>query len=113
MQRRVPCHYPGRSIAFRVDPGSNPNYFAAVVEFEDGDGDLAGVDLKQALDSDTWESMQQSWGAVWKLDVGSTLRAPFSIKLTSESGRTLVANNVIPAGWQPGNTYRSIVNYDA
>lgn len=109
--KRVPCNYPGRSVAFHVDAGSNPNYFAALVEYEDGDGDLAGVDFKQALDSATWESMQQSWGAVWKLDIGSTLRAPFSIKLISESGKTIVANNVIPAGWQAGKSYRSIVNF--
>ncbi|XP_057495437.1 LOW QUALITY PROTEIN: putative expansin-B2 [Actinidia eriantha] len=109
--RRVKCNYPGVSLTFHVDAGSNPNYFAALVEYEDGDGDLSGVDLKEALDSDTWLPMVQSWGAVWKLDTGSTLRAPFSLKLTGESGKTLVANNVIPAGWQPGKTYRSVVNF--
>ena len=98
-------------MAFHVDAGSNPNYFASLIEYEDGDGDLSGVDLKEALDSDTWTPMQQSWGAVWKLDKGSSLQAPFSIKLIGESGKTLVANNVIPAGWQPGQTYRSVVNF--
>ncbi|KAH7863279.1 hypothetical protein Vadar_015646 [Vaccinium darrowii] len=109
--KRVPCNYPGVSVSFRVDPGSNPNYFAVAIEYEDGDGDLSGVDLKQALDSDSWTSMRQSWGAVWRLDAGSALQAPFSIKLIGESGSTIVANNVIPAGYQPGQTYRSIVNF--
>ncbi|KAK2981463.1 hypothetical protein RJ640_017485 [Escallonia rubra] len=108
---RVPCNYPGTTVAFQVDAGSNPNYFASLIEYEAGDGSLAGVELKEALDSDTWISMQQSWGAVWKYDSSSALQAPFSIKLTSESGNTLVANNVIPAGWQPGKTYRSLVNF--
>ncbi|XP_052192168.1 expansin-B18-like [Diospyros lotus] len=109
---RAECNYPGATVAFHVDAGSNPNYFVTLIEYEDGDGDLSGVNLKQALDSDSWQPMQQSWGAVWKLDAGSTLKSPFSIKLVGESGQTLVANNVIPAGWQPGKTYRSVVNFN-
>lgn len=110
--QKVKCNFPGAKVAFHVDSGSNPNYFAALIEYEDGDGELGAVNLKQALDSDSWLPMQQSWGAVWKLDGAGQLRAPFSIKLTSlDSGKTLVANNVIPAGWQPGQTYRSVVNF--
>ncbi|CAN1267065.1 EXPB5 [Linum perenne] len=83
-----------------------------LLEFEAGDGDLATVDLQQSSD-DQWEPMQQSWGAVWKLDSGNRLNPPFSIKLTSRfSGETLVAKNVIPAGWQAGATYRSLVNFN-
>ena len=42
------------SLIFHVNAGSNPNYFVVLVEYEDGDGELSGVDLKEALDSDTW-----------------------------------------------------------
>ncbi|XP_058208267.1 expansin-B18-like [Rhododendron vialii] len=113
---RVPCDYAGTTIAFRVDPGSNPCYFAVAPQFEEGDGDLASVDLKEATSAtagpDEWKPMQQSWGAVWKLESGSALQAPFSIRLTSgNTGRILVANDVIPAGWQPGAIYPSLVNY--
>ncbi|KAH9678523.1 hypothetical protein WN944_024652 [Citrus x changshan-huyou] len=108
---RVACDYSGRNIAFHVDQGSNPNYLAVVVEFEDGDGDLAGVDVKEG--SGEWRAMQQSWGATWKLDAGSELHPPLSLRLTSQySSQTLVANNVIPQGWMPGATYRSLVNYN-
>ncbi|OMO98197.1 Major pollen allergen Lol pI [Corchorus olitorius] len=107
---RVACEYPGKKITFHVDMGSNTNYFAVLVEFEDGDGDLAGVYLKEA--SGRWRAMQQSWGAVWKLDAGAALHPPFSLRLVSQySGQILVANNVIPQGWKPGVTYRSLVNY--
>lgn len=109
---RVQCNYPGKTITFHVDSGSNSNYFASLIEYGDGDGDLGTVELKQALDGDSWRPMQQSWGAVWKLDAGTALTAPFSIRLTSgESGETIVANSVIPAGWTPGQTYRSVVNF--
>lgn len=98
-------------MAFKVDPGSNPYYFAVVIEYEDGDGDVASVELREAEES--WRPMQQSWGAVWKLNSASPLRPPFSITLTSLlSHRTLVAYNVIPVGWKPGQTYRSIVKFD-
>ncbi|XVF11219.1 hypothetical protein REPUB_Repub08aG0007300 [Reevesia pubescens] len=111
---RVDCDYSGKKIAFQVDLGSNSNYFAMLVEFEDGDGDLAGVYLEASSrgSGGDWRAMQQSWGAVWKLDAGSELHPPFSIRLSSQySGKTLVAKNVIPQGWQPGATYRSLVNY--
>ncbi|EHA8591694.1 putative Expansin-B11 [Cocos nucifera] len=107
---RVACEYPGKTITFHVDSGSNPYYLAVVVEFEDGDGDLSAVELKEGPAE--WRAMSQSWGAVWRLDSGSALDGPLSIQLTSQySGRKLVANNVIPAGWKPGSTYRSFVNY--
>lgn len=112
---RVACDYSGKTIAFHVDQGSNSNYFAVVIEFEEGDGDLGGVYLKEGSKSTShqgWRVMQQSWGAVWKLDAGSELHAPFSIRLVSRySGQSLVAQNVIPNGWKPGSTYRSLVNY--
>ncbi|RWW05934.1 hypothetical protein BHE74_00024431 [Ensete ventricosum] len=108
--RRVPCNYPGVNVAFKVDAGSNANYFAAVIEFEGGDGDLSAVDVQPAGGS--WIPTQQSWGANWKLNSGSPLQAPLSIRLTSGlSSKTLVATNVIPVGWKPGVTYTSSVNY--
>ncbi|CAD6250022.1 unnamed protein product [Miscanthus lutarioriparius] len=110
--KRVPCKYSGVNIAFRVDQGSNPFYFEVLVEFEDGDGDLSAVDLMEA-GCGTWTPMVQNWGALWRYNsnTGKALKAPFSLRLTSDSGKVLVANNVIPAGWNPGATYRSLVNY--
>ncbi|KAL3524139.1 hypothetical protein ACH5RR_016973 [Cinchona calisaya] len=112
---RVACDYSGKTISFRVDLGSNPQYFAVVIEFEEGDGDLADVALKQSSSTsgrDEWWGMQQSWGAVWRLNAGSQLHPPFSLKLMSQySGKILIARNVIPVGWKPGATYRSLVNY--
>ena len=110
----VACDYSGKTITFHVDQGSNPFYFAVVIEYEEGDGDLGSVDLKESSteSNDEWRTMQQSWGAVWKLDAGSLLQAPLSIRLTSQySGQTLVAKDVIPNGWKPGSSYRSVVNY--
>ncbi|XP_073138108.1 expansin-B15-like [Henckelia pumila] len=112
--KRVPCNFNGASVAFRVDAGSNPNYFAVLIEFENGYG-LSKVELKQAGygGGGAWLLMQRSWGSVWRLNVGSSLQPPFSMRLTSGggSGKTIEANNVIPAGYKPGKTYRSIINF--
>ncbi|XP_062217493.1 expansin-B11-like [Phragmites australis] len=110
--KRVPCKYSGVNIAFRVDQGSNPFYFEVLIEFEDDDGDLNSVDLMES-GCGTWTPMVQNWGALWRYNsnTGKALKAPFSLRLTSDSGKVLVANNVIPAGWKAGATYRSLVNY--
>nr|AUE24177.1 expansin 54 [Saccharum hybrid cultivar] len=107
---RVPCNWNGVDVAFRVDAGSNANYLAMAIEYESGDGDLRAVEL-QMQSGAAWAPMERSWGAVWRYQSGSSLQGPLSVRLTSGSGKTLVASNVIPAGWQPGNTYRSVVNF--
>ncbi|KAK4486769.1 hypothetical protein RD792_006651 [Penstemon davidsonii] len=106
--RRVDCNFRGVSVAFRVDPGSNNYYFSTVIEYENGDG-LAKVELNQ---NGQWLQMQQLWGANWKINAPGGLRPPFSIRLTSaNTWKTIVARNVIPANYKPGQTYRSFVNF--
>ncbi|KAF8690847.1 hypothetical protein HU200_041246 [Digitaria exilis] len=108
--RRVQCKYPGVNIAFKVDQGANPYYMNVLIEFEDDDGDLNAVDLMEA-GSRVWTPMAHNWGAMWRLNNGKRLNGPFGLRLTSDSGRVLVVNNAIPAGWKPGMTYRSVANY--
>ncbi|KAK6920329.1 RlpA-like protein, double-psi beta-barrel domain [Dillenia turbinata] len=108
--QQVQCNYPGVTIVFTVDPGSTKNYFVTLIEFEDGDGDLGKVDL---LVGGAWLPLQRSHGAVWMINSGTELSGAFSIRLTTlASGKTLVANNVIPADWLPGHSYRSSVNFN-
>ncbi|KAG0472632.1 hypothetical protein HPP92_014489 [Vanilla planifolia] len=108
---RIPCHYNGYTIAFKVDGGSTAYYFAVLVEFEGGDGDLSAVELKQFGGSQGWLRLEQSWGATWKLNSGSPLTPPLSIRLTTlASHAVVVADDVIPVGWKAGATYRSHVS---
>ncbi|PHU31048.1 hypothetical protein BC332_03141 [Capsicum chinense] len=43
--QRVPCQYRNTKIAFKVAPGSNPNFLSVNVQFQSGDGDLNLVDF--------------------------------------------------------------------
>jgi len=97
-------------VTFHVEEGSNSVYLAVLVEFEDGDGDVVQVDLMEA-NSGYWTPMRESWGSIWMLDSNHRLQAPFSLRITNESGRKLVANRVIPANWAANTYYRSIIQY--
>ncbi|KAE9603186.1 hypothetical protein Lal_00018781 [Lupinus albus] len=112
--RRVPCNF-GKSIAFTIDDGASPYYFATEIEYENGDGNIVEIELKQGIESSTWIPMFRSWGAKWALNPGFMLNPPFSLKLTEagkgDTKKTIVAENVISINWKPGQVYRSFVNF--
>ncbi|XP_015950837.3 putative expansin-B2 [Arachis duranensis] len=111
--QRVSCSF-GQPIVFTIDNGANQYYFATEIEYENGEGNLVDVELKQA-NQDSWIPMKRLWGARWVLNLGSLMQPPFSLKLTETSvngsSKTIEANNVIPAGWQPGQVIRSAINF--
>jgi hypothetical protein len=108
--RRVPCNYAGINLTFRIDSGSNPYYLAVLVEYEAGDGDMTLLEVMPNPGSG-WAPMTPSWGVVWKYQGDSSMPGPFSFRITTSSGQILVAENAVPAGWQPGQTYVSAVNF--
>jgi hypothetical protein len=109
----VPCEFPGLKVGFHVEEGSNAVYMAILVEYENGDGDVVQVDLMESgrRGGGRWTRMRASWGSIWRLDSNHRLQAPFSVRIRNESGKTLVARNVIPKNWRPNTFYRSIVQY--
>ncbi|GJM87887.1 hypothetical protein PR202_ga03886 [Eleusine coracana subsp. coracana] len=109
--RRVQCNFPGLTINFHVEHGANPNYLAVLVEFANKDGTVVQVDLMEA-NSGYWVPMRESWGDIWRMDSYRPLKGPFSFRLRSDSGKMVVANNVIPANWQPNTDYRSYVQFN-
>ncbi|KAM7274962.1 hypothetical protein ACFE04_016828 [Oxalis oulophora] len=109
--RQINCDYPGINLSFHVDSGSSPYYFAMFVEYANKDGEIGGMELKAGGDPQ-WQPMQQSWGAIWKLNPAKPLKAPFSLRLHAlETGEFIVVNNAIPTGWQPGKIYQSIAKF--
>ncbi|KAG8387015.1 hypothetical protein BUALT_Bualt03G0209200 [Buddleja alternifolia] len=107
--QRVRCFYK-TTITFKIDKGSNPFYLAFAIENLNGDGDLGLVELLPS-NSKKWLRMQQSFGATWKTGIPSGTQGPYSVRITTiESKKSVLANNVIPANWKPGNHYYSGVN---
>lgn len=45
--RRTPCVYRGKNIAFHVNEGSTDFWLSLLVEFENGDGDIGSMHIKQ------------------------------------------------------------------
>ncbi|KAL8222749.1 hypothetical protein R6Q57_020148 [Mikania cordata] len=108
--RRVSCHYGRTKLAFKIDPATNPNWFATTVEFENGDGGLRSVEIAP-YGSQRFVPMNNIWGAVWAVDFHSPFHGPLSFRLTSPTKQVLVARNVVPRGFVPGYTYFSHVNF--
>ena len=108
--RRVPCSYSGLPVRFHVMGGCNPFYFAVIVYYAGSDGAVVQVDLKEA-NSNTWRPLYESWGAVWRIDPGHPLKPPLSLRVRTDSGKVLVANNVIPVNWRGNADYRTIAQF--
>uniref|UniRef100_A0A0D9ZNE7 Expansin-like EG45 domain-containing protein n=1 Tax=Oryza glumipatula TaxID=40148 RepID=A0A0D9ZNE7_9ORYZ len=109
---RTACKYGGKNIAFRVNEGSTNFWLSLLVEFEDGQGDIGSMQIKQA-NSVEWLDMKHVWGATWCL-VRGPLVGPFSVRLTTLSAqKALTARDVIPRNWKPTATYTSRLNFEA
>ncbi|KAG8092521.1 hypothetical protein GUJ93_ZPchr0012g19805 [Zizania palustris] len=113
--QRVPCYHRGLYINFHVEAGSNPVYFAVLVEYVNKNGTVVQMDLMESRPSGkptrVWTPMRRSWGSIWRLDSNHVLQAPFSLRMRSESGQEVISHQVIPANWRPDTNYRSVVQF--
>ncbi|CAN6241299.1 unnamed protein product [Urochloa humidicola] len=109
--RRVKCKYPADTkIAFHVEKGCNPNYFALLIKYAAGDGDIVAVDIKES-GSKEYIPLKHSWGAIWRIDSDKPIKGPIAVRLTSEGGTKLEQEDAIPEGWKPDTLYTSKLQF--
>ncbi|GJU72464.1 expansin-B15-like protein [Tanacetum coccineum] len=106
----VPCNYGLTKIAFKLNDKNNANWFAMAIEYTNGDGGFRSVEMAPN-GTQIFSPMDNIWGAVWKKDITETFKSPYSFRLTSPDGKTIIASNVIPVKFTNGQKYSSNVNF--
>lgn len=113
MYKRVPCDYGNHNVAFHVDAGSTPFWLSFAVKYLGGPGDIKSVEIKHS-GSTSFQPAKHNWGANWMLinTSGQAFKGPYTIKVTAKlNGHSVVAEDAIPEGFEPGKLYESKVQF--
>ena len=103
---RVPCVKQG-GVRFRIN---GHDYFNLVlVSNVAAAGSIKSMDVKSS-DSDDWMPMARNWGANWHSSANLTDKM-LSFRLTNTDRHTLVFNNVVPKGWNFGQSFVSKLQF--
>ena len=86
------------------------DYFNLVNVFNVGAaGSIKSMDVKTS-DSDEWIPMARNWGANWH-SLANLTGKMLSFRLTNSDGHTLVFNDVVPKGWNFGQSFASKLQF--
>ncbi|VAH71300.1 unnamed protein product [Triticum turgidum subsp. durum] len=67
------------------------------------------MDVKSS-NSDDWMPMARDWGANWH-SLANLTNKMLSFRLTNTDGHILVFNNVVPKGWNFGQSFVSKLQF--
>ncbi|XP_047056930.1 expansin-A9-like [Lolium rigidum] len=73
-----------------------------------GSGAVSAVSVKDSTTD--WTTMSRNWGANWQNGAYLTGQS-LSFKVQTDDGKSIEADNVVPAYWKYGDTYESYNNF--
>jgi hypothetical protein len=104
--RRVKCWRDG-GVRFTI---TGSNYFEVVlVTNMAGSGSIKSISVKGT--NTGWMQMSRNCGAIWQ-GMSSLEKQAISFGVTSTGGQYILFQDVIPAGWQYGQTFSSWRQFD-
>uniref|UniRef100_A0ACD5ZM56 Uncharacterized protein n=1 Tax=Avena sativa TaxID=4498 RepID=A0ACD5ZM56_AVESA len=106
MYQRVPCVKKG-GVRFKI---VSHDYFNLVTVINvAAPGSIKSMDVKSS-DSNDWMPMARNWDANWH-SLALLTKKKLSFRLTDTDGQTLVFDNIVPDGWQFGQTFASKLQF--
>ncbi|XP_047084494.1 expansin-A31-like [Lolium rigidum] len=104
--QQVKCWRDG-GVRFTI---TGSNYFEVVlVTNMAGSGSIKSISVKGT--NTGWMQMSRNWGAIWQ-GMSSLEKQSISFGVTSTGGQYILFQDVIPAGWQYGQTFSSWRQFD-
>ncbi|TKV98131.1 hypothetical protein SEVIR_9G539800v4 [Setaria viridis] len=106
LYQRIKCWRDG-GVRFTI---AGFNYFELVlVTNVAGSGSIQSMAVKGT--STDWIPMSRNWGANWQC-LAALAGQGLSFALTSTGGQSIVFQDVVPAWWQFGQTFKTYQNFD-
>ncbi|XP_051191198.1 pollen allergen Lol p 2-A-like [Lolium perenne] len=92
-------------VEFTVEKGSDEKNLALSIKYNKEGDSMAEVELKEH-GSNEWLALKKNGDGVWEIKSEKPLKGPFNFRFVSEKGMRNVFDDVVPADFKVGTTYK-------